>query len=262
MSVTDFDHALVRAPGRSVVAGLRMDPSVTPDFAALQREHAAYIAALRTAGVTVEILEPLEDFPDSVFVEDPALVFAEGAILLRPGAPSRLREREFMRPVLEQRFARVLELGEGEDADGGDVMVTAECVLIGLSKRTSEAGAAALARQLATLGRKARIVETPASILHFKTASSLLDEETVLATAALASSGCFAPWRVLLVPEGEEAAANALRVNDRVLLGNRFGRTGEMLERVGYRVELLAVDEIGKLDAGLSCLSLRWRNGT
>src|SRR3546814_6109029 len=90
----------------------------------------------------VEILPPLETFPDSIFVEDPALVFAEGAILLNPGAPSRAGEVAEIAGELEARFERVLEL-PGGFVDGGDILTTPGEVLIGLSARTDREGAEA-----------------------------------------------------------------------------------------------------------------------
>jgi dimethylargininase len=257
MRVFDFDSAIVRTPGRSVVDGLRDDPAARPDFAAIAREHTAYVAALRAAGLSVDVLDPLEAFPDSVFVEDPALVFDNGAILLRPGAPSREGEREPMRLALTRRFDRVLELGDGEYADGGDVLVTPHTVFIGLSRRTTPKGADALAAHLKSLGRAARIVPTPAGVLHFKTAVSLLDEETLLASPPLAAS--LAGFDIVLTPAGEEAAANALRVNGTVFVGAHYPRTLALLTKRGYKAALLAISETAKLDAGLSCLSLRWR---
>jgi dimethylargininase len=259
MRVFDFDHAIVREPGRSVVNGIRGGPAA-PSYEGVVAEHRAYVAALRAAGLAVDVLPPLEVFPDSVFVEDPALVFGEGAILLRPGVASRLGEAEEMRSALAQHFDRLLELEGEEYADGGDVMVTPDEVYIGLSKRTNRAGALALVEKLAHFGRKARIAETPASILHFKTASSLLSEDTVVATKTMADSGVFSHLKVLIVPQGEEGAANVLRINDVVLVGDNYPRTIEMLRNEGFDAKGLAVTEIRKLDAGLSCMSLRWRS--
>jgi dimethylargininase len=185
-------------------------------------------------------------------------VFPEGAILLRPGAPSREGERDSMRDALLRHFASVAELGENEFADGGDILVTPRTVFIGLSKRTTRAGAELLAKHLRALGREARIADAPPGILHFKTASSLLDEATILCTPAMAQSGVFDGYRLVVTPPGEEAAANALRVNDAVLLGNRFAKTAQAIRAIGLAVQTLAVDEIAKLDAGLSCMSLRW----
>jgi dimethylargininase len=95
--VFDFDSAILRTPATSVVHGLRAHDRGNPIFEAVLAEHAAYAAALEAAGLRVELLEPLEEFPDSVFVEDPALVFREGAILLRPGAPTRVGETSLRR---------------------------------------------------------------------------------------------------------------------------------------------------------------------
>ena len=257
--VFDFDQALVRAPGRSVVNGIRFDPKIQPTFEGVAREHQAYVAALRDAGLAVEVLPALEAWPDSVFVEDPALVFPEGAILLRPGARSRLGESDEMRDALARHFDCVLELGGDEHADGGDVLVTRKIVFIGVSRRTSRKGAEALREKLHAFGRQARIVETPSSCLHFKTAAGLLSEDTIVATAPMADSGIFAGLRILPVPEGEEAAANLLRVNDFVFVGECYPRTIELLAKEGFAIVPLPVDEIAKLDAGLSCMSLRWR---
>jgi len=261
MRVFDFDHAIVREPGRSVAHGLRSDLSVVPSCEGVLREHRAYVAALRAAGLEVDVLPPLERFPDSVFVEDPALVFSEGAILLSPGAPSRFGERDEMRGVLHRHFGRVLELEPDEFADGGDVLVTPQTVFIGLSKRTCRAGAEALCAKLAELGRNARIAETPGTILHFKTASAFLGEGTSVATRAMAQSGVFGDFQVLPTPDGEEGAANLLRVNDVVLIGDCYPRTAELLARRGFTVHALAIGEVAKLDAGLSCMSLRWHKG-
>ncbi len=254
----DFTHAIVREPGRSVVDGLRTTPCA-PSYEGVMAEHRAYIAALRAAGLSVDVLSPLEGFPDSVFVEDPAFVIPEGAILLRPGAPSRLGEREAMRDALGTHFGRVPELQEGEFADGGDVLITPRTIFIGLSKRTNRVGAEALRDRLREFGRDAQVVATPQSVLHFKTASSLLDENTILATRAVAESGVFEGFEILLTPDGEEAAANALRVNDQVFVGDCYPRTIEMIRKDGLNVVPLSVTEVAKLDAGLSCMSLRWR---
>lgn len=258
LRVFDFTDAIVRTPGRSVVDGLRDDPNQTPSFDGVLGEHRAYVAALRETGMSVDVLPPLEAFPDSVFVEDPALVIPEGAILLRPGAPSRLAERDELRGALAKHFERLLELGDGEFADGGDVLIAPNTIFIGMSKRTNRAGAEALRAKLAELGRDARIVKTPPGILHFKTACSLLDEDTILTTETMAASGIFAGFDVLLTREGEEAAANALRVNDIVFVGAHYPETVEKLIKHGFSVHPLAISEVAKLDAGLSCMSLRW----
>jgi len=257
-SVYRFNSALVREPSRSVIRGLRAQDRGSPTYEGVKAEHEAYVAALRTAGVEVTILPPLEDFPDSIFIEDPALVFTEGAIVLRPGAPTRLGESAAVAPVLRTRFPTVLELPTGGFAEGGDVLVTPKRVFIGRSARTDAAGAKSLADCLTKLGRPSEIISTPKEVLHFKTDCSLLDDETILSTARLAQAGVFKDFKQVIVPSGEEAAANALRVNDVVLVGSQYPRTIDLLNRAGFNVVPLQTREIGKIDAGLSCMSLRW----
>jgi dimethylargininase len=257
MRVFDFNSAIVRSPGKSVVNGLRAGPGAAPTYEAIVAEHAAYIAALRAAGVRVTVLSALEHFPDSIFVEDPALVFSQGAVLLRPGAPSRMAEAQELSATLAARFAEVLELKDGF-ADGGDVLVTPARVYIGLSARTDRAGATGLQHLLESLGLASRVVDVPPGTLHLKSDCSLVDEETVLTTRELASSGVLDGFRMLVVPDGERSATNAVRVNDVVFIRAGCPRTQDMLEMHGLDVLPLAASEIAKIDAGLSCMSLRW----
>ena len=254
MSVFAFRQAIVRAPAPSVVGGLRVGEEA-PSYEGVLAEHCAYVAALEGAGLAVEILPALDAYPDSVFVEDPAFVLPEGAILLRPGAGSRLGEAAEIAQPLRDRFERVLELDEGF-ADGGDILILPNEILIGLSERTDKLGAKRFCELARSLGRTARIVETPPGILHLKTACALIDEQIVIATPALA--GMFAGYEVIATPEGEEKAANLLRINDMVLIGADYPKTIELLAGCGLEIVPLAVAEIRKIDAGLSCLSLRW----
>jgi dimethylargininase len=255
----DYTHAIVRTPGRSVVSGLRDGEGDDPDYTALLAEHDAYIAALRGLGLAVEALPIAEDYPDSIFVEDPALVFSEGAIVLNLAAPSRAGEAASIAPVLESHFEQVLHMQGSGHADGGDVLVLPDRVLIGLSGRTNRAGAEELVRLLAQLGKKGEIAETPPGVLHFKTGCSLIDEETVFALPQMADASVFAGMRVIPVPQGEEKAANKLRIRDAALIGAHFPRSREIIEGLGVRTIPLNVSEIAKIDAGLSCMSLRWR---
>jgi dimethylargininase len=256
--IFEFNSALVRAPARSVVHGLSSQPGPRPLFEGIEREHAEYVRALEDCGLSVETLPPLEDYPDSIFVEDPALVFGNGAIALRPGAQTRLGEVTQIEPALSRRFDRVVRMQTG-CADGGDMLLAPEGMLIGLSKRTNQAGAAELRGLLQQLGIHARIVNTPADTLHLKSDCSLIGADHILCTAALASSGLFEGYRKLIVPDSEKRAANALRLNDTVLVGAEFPLTIDLLRRSGYAVRALPVSNIGKLDAGLSCMSLRWQ---
>ncbi len=257
MRCFDFTHAILRAPGRSAVRGLRSHDGPSPTFDGLTREHQAYARALAVCGLDLTMLDPLEDFPDALFVEDPALVFAEGAILLHPGAASRAAEGAYLRPALEDHFADVQALAEGH-ADGGDVMVTPGEILIGLSARTDETGARALVAALGRLGKPARIVTPPRGALHLKTIASLIDEETILTTQEGAESGLFAGYRQIALDPDEAPASNALRINDTLLLAAGYPRIADHLARLGHDVVLLDTTQVARLDAGMSCMSLRW----
>jgi dimethylargininase len=254
VSVFAFDSAIVRAPCSGVVNGLRTGEEA-PSCEGVLAEFEAYVAALAAAGLAVERLEPLDDYPDSVFVEDPAFVLTQGAILLKPGACSRMGEAAELAPALERRFDRLLALDEGF-ADGGDILVLPDEILIGLSARTDKLGAKRFCELARDLGRKARIVETPPGVLHLKTACALVDEACVIAIPALA--GLFEGLEVIETPAGEEKAANLLRLNDTILLGADYPRTAELLAGRAKLVPL-PVAEIRKIDAGLSCMSLRWK---
>lgn len=254
-----FTHAITRRPAPSVVQGLRAVDTGAPDLALMQAHHADYMAALRATGATVIDLPPLPAYPDSVFVEDTALCLPQGAVIMRPGAPSRLGEAAEMAPLLQALFAEVAHI-EGADSfiEGGDILVTGREVLVGRSARTNAAGIAELAGIVARWGHTLREVRTPPGVLHFKTDCSLLDAGTVLCTPRLAASGCFADYRVVHTAPGEEAAANAIRFNDLVLMAAGFPATRAAVEAAGYAVREIGNSECAKLDGGMSCLSLRF----
>ena len=258
-SLFDYTHAIVRTPGASVVGGIRDGDGPDPDYEALLVEHAAYVSALRGLGLSVNNLPANETFPDSIFVEDPALVFAEGAVVLNLKAASRAGEADLIAPVLQNHFERVVRMQGPGHADGGDILVLPDKVLIGLSGRTDRQGATELIDLLAQLGKKGEIAETPPGVLHFKTGCSLIDEETIFALPEMAGCPAFSSLRVVTVPPGEEKAANKLRVRDAALIGAQFPKSREIIEALGIRTIPLAVTEIGKIDAGLSCMSLRWQ---
>lgn len=254
--VFQFAHALVREPAPSVVDGISC-AGTAPDYERLAEEHRAYLAALAAAGMEVELLAPLPDFPDSVFVEDAAFVLPEAAILLRPGAPSRDGEAEAIAPAVEQHFGPVERIETGM-IDGGDILILPDMILVGLSARTDREGAEHFARWASRLGRSVRVVDTPTGLLHLKSGCSLLDDALVLATPEAAGQGLFEGLEVVVTPEGEANAANAIRVNDHLLITAGAPRSAEVLARHGLTVVPLATREIEKLDAGLSCMSLRW----
>ncbi len=254
-----FTHAVTRRPAKSIINGLRAVDTGAPSLALMLQHHADYVAALKSTGATVVELDPLDDFPDSVFVEDTALCLPQGAVIMRPGAPTRLGEAREMAPHLAALYGQVVRI-DGTDSfiEGGDILTTEREVLVGRSARTNGAGIAELARLIQPWGQEVREVFTPPGVLHFKTDCSLLDEETILSTRRLDASGCFKGYRVIQTAAGEEACANAIRFNDLVVMPAGFPRTRDGLSAAGYKLQEVGNSECAKLDGGMSCLSLRF----
>ena len=256
MPTFKFDNAVVRQPAASAVDGLRAVDRGNPDIDLFRWEHDCYCDALITAGLTVVRLPPIDEYPDSVFVEDPALILPEVALLLPAAVESRRGEAEHLADVLG-RFRPLVRIQEGF-VDGGDILVFDRKVFVGLSSRTDRQGCSALARILNPFGYQVSAVNIPADLLHLKTGCAHLDEETVLVTDELAETGIFSDFRTINVPSGEEAAANALRINESVLVSDGYPETAALLRRKQYRVNVLPTSQAEKLDGGLSCMSLRF----
>jgi dimethylargininase len=253
-----FTHAITRRPSSSIAEGLRAVDTGSPDLGLMLQHHADYVAALRSTGATIIELAALDDYPDSVFVEDTALCLPQGAVIMRPGAPTRLGEAGEMSPNLESLYTSVVRIREPGRIEGGDILVTETEILVGRSARTDAAGVGELVRLVAPWGHRVREVFTPPGVLHFKTDCSLLDAETILATPRLDASGCFEGYRVFHTAAREEACANAIRFNDIVLMPAGFPRTADMLDKAGYDLRIIGNSECAKLDGGMSCLSLRF----
>ncbi len=253
-----FTNAIVRAPSRNVVDGLRAVDIGQPDFDIFAQHHRDYVAALASTGAHIRELGALDAFPDSVFVEDTSLCLPEGAVIMRPGAPTRLGEAARITPVLKQFYDDVVRIEEPGFIEGGDILTTEREILVGRSLRTNTQGIEELRQLTAKWGYKVREVNTPPGVLHFKTDCSLLDENTILATKRLAQSGCFEGYDVIHTVEGEEACANAIRFNNLVLFPANFPMTATRLRNAGYEVKEIGNSEAAKLDGGMSCLSLRF----
>jgi len=253
-----FTHAITRTPSNSVSGGIRAVDSGDPDAGKFRVEHGLYVKALQEAGLIVDVLAPLEEFPDSCFVEDPAFCLPEGAVRLRPGTKSRQGEGAAIKSALEDRFDTVIELPSSGSVDGGDILMLDDIILIGLSARTNRDGADAFARLLADWGYAAKVCETPEGVLHFKTACSTLGDDVILATRLMAESGFFGNRKTLVVADGEDYAANVIRVNDTVLVPEGYPQTLAAIQAAGFKTVLLPTHEARKIDGGLSCLSLRF----
>jgi len=253
-----FSHALCRKPARSVTDGLRLEDLGNPNFDLLCRQHDVYIEALKEAGVEVNIMPAREGYPDSVFVEDAALVLNGKAILLNPGAASRAGEPKVLLEDGSAFFKDIIHTDFSGPIDGGDILVFDDVVMVGMSKRTSEKAADELAKIILPFGYELRKAKTPKDILHFKSHCSLLDDRTAISTAPLAATHCFDGFEVVIVPDNEPQGSNVIRVNDKVIMAEEAPRTIKTLRALGYDVLPVPTSEVAKIDGAVSCCSLRY----
>lgn len=229
------------------------------DIARAVEEHRQYEACLESLGVRVIALPDDPAFPDGVFVEDPAIVLDEIAVITRMGAVSRRGEADAIVTALAP-FRRTVHLREPATLEGGDVMVAGKTLYVGLSQRTNRNGISQLAHVLGAFDYDVVPVEIH-GCLHFKSACCYLGaspqgDDSVLANREWFDATPLAGLRVLEVPAEEAWAANVLRVGDVVLVPSRFPRTGEMLTSAGYRVVTVDNTELAKAESGLTCMSL------
>lgn len=254
-------HALVRRPASTLATSCELThlDRVPIDFARIESQHAAYLATLRAAGLELVELPPLPEQPDSVFVEDAAVVLDDLAILARPGTASRVDEPARLRPALQAMGLRIAALQAPATLDGGDVLRIGRRLYVGQGTRTNEHGIAWLAQQAVPLGFEVVAVRLGRS-LHLKTAVTALDDGTLLANRAWVDLAPFGAMRVLDVDAGEPFAANLLRLPGALLFNAAFPATRRIVEAhartAGLEVRAVDIGEFGKAEAGLTCLSV------
>ena len=244
-------HALVRPPAGSFASAIS-STGAKIDVRLAQQQHAAYCAALARAGVQVEALPPDDRYPDSCFMQDPALVIGGKAVIARPGAVTRLGEEQLVAPVLRKRFPSV-ELAPPATLEGGDVLVLADRVYVGRSGRTNAEGIRQLRAALAPLP----VDEIPVTgLLHLLSGVTYLGRNTLLAVRGMAGRPEFEGMTVLVVPEDEAYACNVLALSEWVVAPAGYTKTIALLAANGFRVLPVPVTEFTKADGGVTCLSL------
>lgn len=224
------------------------------DLERARTQHAAYEWALVGAGCTVRRLDSTDPQPDSVFVEDIAVVLDELAIITRPGAQARRSETA----AIAQWLANVRPLRYIESPgtlDGGDVLVVGRSMFIGASDRTNAAGAAQLGRLVSPYGYTVEIVPVSAC-LHLKSAVTAVSQDTLLINPAWVSDDRFAEFILIEVDPGEPYGANAAAVGGKVIYPAAFPRTSERLRTHGLTVETVDLDELAKAEGAVTCCSL------
>ncbi len=251
-----FTKAICRQPGTTFAEGLTSSELGRADYELMLDQHAGYVTALRVLGLSVEVLDPLEEFPDAHFVEDVAVVTPQVGIITRPGAPERRGEAGFIAAALARVRPLVFIEAPGT-LDGGDVLQVEEQFFVGLSARTNAEGAAQLAGYLEQLGYHCTVVPMQES-LHLKSDVNYIGRNTLLVTKAWADAPVFAAYEKLVVTAAEAYAANTLLVNGQLLCPQGFPETRNHLRKAGFTVVEIPASEAQKMDGGLSCMSLRF----
>ncbi len=244
--------AIVRESGEGLSRCISTHPMRhTVDVARARAQHAAYVEALKDLGLDVIRLERDDTLPDSCFVEDMAVVRGGKALICRPAEAARRDEVTAIETILSEMLD-VKRASETATVEGGDVLHLRDRLVCGLTRRTNREGA----RQLADwLDVKVDTIIDPA-MMHLKSHVSYIRDGTVLVTKALADHAALAGEEKLVVPDGEEYAANVLSVNGAVVMPAGFPRTKELLERAGVGVIALEMTEFPKCDGAMTCLSI------
>jgi dimethylargininase len=224
------------------------------DVALAARQHAAYEDALRAAGCAVVRIAPEPDRPDSVFVEDTAVVLDELAVITRPGAPSRRGETASTASAL-LAHRRLVAIEEPGTLDGGDVLVAGKTVFVGIGARSNTEGLCQLARHLAPFGYDVHGVGV-AGCLHLKSAATLMSASSVLVNPSFVDPRVFEPLEAVAVAPEEPSAANALLVGGVVIYSPACPRTLAILQRRGARVVPVDLGELAKAEGALTCCCL------
>ncbi|MGW1069419.1 dimethylargininase [Streptomyces aureus] len=249
--------ALVRRPGPRLAEGLVTHverQAVDVGLAVEQWE--AYAEALRTHGWETVEVDPAEDCPDAVFVEDAVVVFRNVALITRPGAESRRAETAGVEEAVARLGCSVNWIWDPGTLDGGDVLKVGDTIYVGRGGRTNAAGVQQLRAVFEPLG--ARVVAVPMSkVLHLKSAVTALPDGTVIGHEPLVDTPSLFP-RFLAVPE-ESGAHVVLLGGNRLLMAASAPKTAELLAGLGHEPVLVDIGEFEKLEGCVTCLSVRLR---
>jgi dimethylargininase len=239
---------------------LTHQPRVAIDFELARAQHTQYEQCLATAGCVVERLETTADLADSVFVEDIAVVFAELAVITRPGAESRRRETPVVAQALE-KYRALQHIEPPGTLDGGDVLVVGRRVFVGHSRRTNLEGIDQLRRILNTCGYTVAGVPVE-KCLHLKSAMTAESDDTVLINRDWVRVDAFSDLSLVDVDKDEPWGANALRIGGDIIYSTAYPKTMARLEARGFHVRAVDVGELAKAEGAVTCCSLIFRGVT
>jgi dimethylargininase len=224
------------------------------DVARAAVEHEAYEALLEKLGASLRRLPPAPDLPDAVFVEDTAVVLDEIAVIAYPGAASRRPETLSVASALAAHRP-LAHIASPATLDGGDVLVAGRTIFAGLSSRTTRDGVDQLARAVQPFGYDVVPVEFQ-GCLHLKSAVTRVADNLLLLNPAWVDAAALPGYRTVNVDPMEPHAANALLLGGSVIHPSHFPGTRARMEAEGLRVAPVAMAELAKAEAGVTCCSL------
>ncbi len=252
-----FSQAFVRTPAKSLADGITTAGLGEPDYDLTLEQHGRYVDALKSCGLIVIVMDADDRYPDSMFVEDAALLMPNCAIVTHPGALSRRGEVAAVAYQLREFYDTVEAIQPPATVDAGDIMMVGDHCYIGLSERTNQEGAAQMIKFLQASGYSGSTVSISES-LHLKSSVSYLENNNLVVTGELRGKSEFADFNHIEIDHSERRAANCVWINNHVLMASGYPQSREKIRAQGYPVIELGVSEFEKLDGGLSCLSLRF----
>ena len=224
-----FSKAIVRKPCRNLIKGITTANLGIPDYSLATYQHQEYINALRECGLNLLTLEADEEFPDSIFVEDTALLTSHCAIIANPGISERKGEIIEIKNVVQKFYSNLEMIEEPGTLEAGDVMMIGTHFYIGLSTRTNETGANQLIKILNKYGMTGSTI-TLSKVLHLKSGVSYLENNNLLLAGEFLSNIEFQKYNTIEVDDGENYAAASLWINDKVLVPKGFPKTKRKID--------------------------------
>jgi dimethylargininase len=224
------------------------------DLGRARAQHAAYESCLREAGCTIHRLAGADDLPDSVFVEDCAIVLDEVAVIARPGAISRRPETVAVEQALAS-FRPLARIQLPATLDGGDVLRTGRTLFVGVSSRTNATALEHLRRLVAPFGYTVVAVEVR-GCLHLKSAVTEVAPDTLLVNRAWLPDDAFGAFHCIDVDPTEPYGANALRIGDEIVYASALPRTRDRLVKCGLSVHPVDMSELAKAEGAVTCCSV------
>ena len=224
------------------------------DIEKARAQHRAYEELLGKLGAHVISLPEEPDLPDSMFVEDPAIVLDEVAVICPLGRASRRKEAPTIAAALE-KYRKLAYVKLPGTLEGGDVLRVGKNVFAGITARSNPEGVRQLAVILDHYGYELTAVPVT-GCLHLKSAVTYLGRNTLLGNRAWFDGNRFEGFEWLEVAPGEPHAGNALAIGDSVVFPASFPKTRERIEASGFPLSPLDISELQKAESGLTCSSL------